>query len=84
MISDADRQHQATVLRGLNVDYKNFTGEDMYLYMSEPGGGVRYNFHAGTVIGFDRAVAFMHSAIDRAREGQDHESIVYDGVSGVA
>jgi hypothetical protein len=73
-------------VKALNSLYQAVTGEDMFLYMTEPGGGetAKFAFHAGTVQGQKAAEGYMRWALNQARGGRSHQELVYDGVHAEA
>lgn len=69
-------------VKALDSLYAARTGESMFLYVSEPGGGetAKFVFHAGTVVGPKAAEGYMRWALAEAVKGRSHSDIVYDGV----
>jgi hypothetical protein len=59
----------------MNKEYKEQTGEEVYLYASTPGDnlGTRYVFVDGTVFGAASAQAYMHALLEAVRAGKSHE-----------
>jgi hypothetical protein len=60
-------------LTELANEYKEITGEDVYLYTSRPGDGqVRCAFQAGVVHGTRRAEKYLTALLEAVRAGKDH------------
>jgi hypothetical protein len=65
----------------LNREYKAITGEDAYLYASNPGDskGTRYVFatSASSIIGEGAAIRHMGKMLEYAQIGMSHSEILY-------
>lgn len=58
----------------MNGEYKGITGEEVYLYATNPGDnkGTRYVFVDGKVFGREKAQTYMTDLLNAVREGKSH------------
>ena len=68
-----------TYLRAMNAEYRTWTGEDLYLHVSQPTPStVRYTFVSGIMLSLNGAEGYMRWALEALRSGRHtHDELIY-------